>query len=502
MRTYNKLAESRFFIFLIGLLFSVSINIFAQDTETTTPLYQIAGVNCTVDGNTRENLLKNYMEIKIGQQFLTLEELRTYLMDKQIYLNNKRIFAEGTVTIGSIDKINGEPDLVYVEVWAKDTWNIIALPYFKYDSNDGLLLSLRGRNYNFLGSMERLAFNLDYRYTEEENHLFSFNGEFSLPFIAWDRDWIFDIGYNVEYEEDFIETYPVYFKGTTDLGYYFALFDETWRFNISNDYSVNDRDSDLELGEGAIPDYYYLTSGLSVGGPVPLGLSVGRHNVSWRPNLSTNISYIPGSSISEDRKGLSAVFSHSMGWGRIDWEGNYRNGYNVSISNSNSYNFYTESYSRTANIESQFFTTWDWGGLNSRFQGFYNFDGTNSGAGQPLRGILDDRIEDVEAGAYLNLDLPFDMWIWFMSKWFEGHLSPFLDVGVFRYSDTAEQSDPFWYSAGIEAFAFPKMARSFYLRISAGMDLEAFLTDFSISAAAPRDDKSRLELYIGLGHHY
>ncbi|MCK5673866.1 MAG: hypothetical protein KAH95_10855, partial [Spirochaetales bacterium] len=361
MRTYNKLAESRFFIFLIGLLFSVSINIFAQDTETTTPLYQIAGVNCTVDGNTRENLLKNYMEIKIGQQFLTLEELRTYLMDKQIYLNNKRIFAEGTVTIGSIDKINGEPDLVYVEVWAKDTWNIIALPYFKYDSNDGLLLSLRGRNYNFLGSMERLAFNLDYRYTEEENHLFSFNGEFSLPFIAWDRDWIFDIGYNVEYEEDFIETYPVYFKGTTALGYYFALFDETWRFNISNDYILNDRDSDPEPAEDAIPDDYYLTSGLSVGGSVPLGLSVGRHSVTWKPRLSTNISYIPGSSISDDRKGLSAGFSQSMGWGRIDWEGNYRNGYNVSISNSNSYNFYTESYSRTANIESQFFTTWDWG---------------------------------------------------------------------------------------------------------------------------------------------
>jgi len=487
---------------MVLFLMAFSFNISAQEAEKTEPLYEITGVSCTVDGNTRENLLENYMEIRVGEQFLTLEELQNYLLDKQVYLNNNRIFAEGTVTIGRIDKRNDSTDQVYVDVWAKDTWNIIVLPYFKYDSNDGLLLSFRGRHYNFLGSMEKLAFNLDYSYTEEGNHLFSFNGDFSLPFIVWERDWVFDIGYNTEYEEATGETYPVSLNLNADLGYLFTLFDERWRVNLNNEYRLNDRDSDPDPGEEAIPDDYYFTSGLSVGGSVPTGISVGHHKVTWKPNLSTSISYVPGTSISEGRRGLSGAFSQSVGWGRVDWTGNYRDGYTVSLSNSNSYNFLTESYSHNIRLFTQFFDSWGWGGLNSRFQGFYNFDGSSSNAGEPLRGILDNRIDDVEAGAYLNLDLPFNMWIWFMSRWFEGHLSPFVDVGWFQYSNEALQSDPFWYSAGIEAFAFPKAARSFYLRISAGIDMEAFLDDFSLSAVAPRDEEPRLELYIGLGHHY
>ena len=201
-----------------------------------------------MEGITQEKLLENYMEIKIGKEFITFEELQAYLLDKQIYLNNKRIFVESTVSIGRTEKQIDGPDQVYIEVWAKDTWNIIGLPYINYDSNEGLLLSLRGRNYNFLGSMEPLAFNLDYRFTEEENNLFSFNGDFSLPFIIWERDWVIDLDYNLEYEEATSENIPTYLNLDTDIGYYFTLFDERWRFNISNEYSLNDRDSDPEPG--------------------------------------------------------------------------------------------------------------------------------------------------------------------------------------------------------------------------------------------------------------
>jgi len=455
-----------------------------------------------VDGNTHENLLENYMEIKIGETFFTFEQLEAYLMDKQVSLNHKRIFAEGTVSICSIRKQTNSPDQVYVEIWAKDTWNIIVLPYFKYDSNSGLLLSLRGRHYNFLGSMEKLSFNLDYSYTEDKNNLFSFNGDFSLPFSKWDRNWIFDVGYNIEYEEATSETYPVYLNLDTGLGYYFTLFDERWRLNLKNEYSLNDRDSDPEPDEEDIPDDYYIRSGLSVGGPVPTGLSIGRHDINWKPKLSAYISYVPGGTISEDRRGILGTFSHSIGLGRVDWTGNLRKGYKVSLSNSNSYNFLTESYSSQVKMKTEAFTSWGWGGINSRLQGFYRFTGVSDNAGEPLRGILDDRIDDVEAGAYLNIDLPFNLWIWFMSHWFEGHLSPFLDVAMFRYGDGALDTDPFWYSAGIEAFAFPKFARSFYLRISGGIDMEAFLDDFSLEGNTPRDDEPRLEFYIGLGHHY
>lgn len=507
MQGYNIFIKKHYFAPLVLLIFLlVSTNITAQDAEAVEPLYVIAGISTTVDGATHENLLENYMEIKIGETFSTFEELEVYLLDKQVYLNNKRIFAEGTVSIGSINKQNNGPDQVYVEIWAKDTWNILVLPYFKYDSNSGLLLSLRGRHYNFLGSMEKLSFNLDYSYTEDNNNLFSLNGDFSLPFSKWDRDWIFDVGYNIEYEEEEItrDPYPVYLNLDTGLGYYFTLFDERWRLNLKNEYSLNDRNSDPEPGEEEIPDDYYLRSGLSVGGPVPTGLSIGRHDINWNPKLSAYVSYVPGSTINDDdRRGILGTFSHSVGLGRVDWTGNFRKGYKVSLSNSNSYNFFTDSYSSLVKMDTKAFTSWGWGGVNSRLQGFYRFGEVSDNAGGPLRGILDSRIDDVEAGAYLNIDFPFKMWIWFMSRWFEGHLSPFLDVAMFQYGDAAvDPPDPFWYSAGIEAFAFPKFARSFYLRISAGIDMEAFLDDFNLRGYVPGEDKSRLEFYIGLGHHY
>ncbi|RKX83657.1 MAG: hypothetical protein DRP58_08395, partial [Spirochaetes bacterium] len=232
------------------------------------------------------------------------------------------------------------------------------------------------------------------------------------------------------------------------------------------------------------------------------GVSVGRHDITWNPKLSTSVSYIPFGLISGDRRGVSSTFSHSLKMGRIDWAGNFRKGYTVSLSNSNSYSFNTGVFTPIVEFNTQYFNTWGWGALNSRLKGFYRFTGDSDNVGGPLRGILDNRIDNVESGVYLNVDLPFKMWIWFMSRWFEGHLSPFVDIAMFRYTDGSSQLNPFWYSGGIEAFAFPKAARSFYLRISAGIDMQAFLEDFSLSAVAPRDSKSRLELFIGLGHHY
>ena len=55
-----------------------------------------------------------------------------------------------------------ELQAVTLDVYTRDTWNLIALPYFKYDSNSGLLLALRGRDYNFFGTMQTLTLNLDY----------------------------------------------------------------------------------------------------------------------------------------------------------------------------------------------------------------------------------------------------------------------------------------------------------------------------------------------------
>jgi len=462
-------------------------------TAAPVPLYEIAAVSYTVDGLTRESLLETYMEIKEGKLFFSPQELEEYLADKQVLLLNQRSFAEGTVSIKRIVERPDGPDLVYLTVWAKDTWNVIVLPYAKYDSNEGLLVSLRGRDYNFLGSMQTFALNLDYRFTELEKHQFSLNGDFSIPFSLWGRDWVFDIYHNTEFEED----QALFFNLNTDLGHYVGLFGKRWKFNISNDLFINRSDS-----AGLIADPWYLTTGASFGGAIPLGLSVGKHPLCYSPSLSLTGSYVPADQISESRQGITGGFSHSLGWGRIDWDGNFRTGYTVSLSNSNSYDFYDEDPAFSLDAKFQGHLAWGWGGLNTRLSGFWKFDtAVTSDAGAPMRGIINDKITkddengDLEAGTYLSLDLPFNMWIWFMSRWFEGHLSPFLDLGFFRKTDGTAGYDTLWYSAGIEGFAFAKAARSLYLRVSFGFDLKEVID----TGANPWNVR---ELYIGLGHHY
>jgi hypothetical protein len=488
-------------LFLAGALYAQASDTVTEPTESLSaaeqvpepevlPLYRIAGVEYRIAGVTQERILEIYMEIPSGKLFYSEEELFAFIADKTIHLNNQRTFDSGTVTVAEIVKQEEGPDEVFLLVEAKDTWNILVLPYFKYDSNDGLLLSLRGRDYNFLGSMETLSFNLDYTsdpFGEAgKDPQFSFNGNFTMPFALWDRDWDFSLGYNVEYETE----QPVYFSLDTGLAYYFPLFDRRWKASVSNNYYLNRRD-----GDAPPEDHYYFTSGASVGGPISTGLTVGRFPISYSPSISASGSWVALSPISEGRKGITGTFSHSLGWGRIDEKGNFRKGYTFSVSNSNSYNFYKEDPAFSFNTAVQAHTEWGWGGLNSRLHGFFLIDTSKNDAGGPLRGIIDDRIDNVDAGIYANLDLPFNMWIWFMSRWFEGHLSPFFDAAMFRGTDGSFGYDKFWYATGVEGYAFLKRARSIYLRVSFGFDLKAVLEE----GANPWDVK---EIFIGLARHY
>jgi hypothetical protein len=124
----------------------------------------------------------------------------------------------------------------------------------------------------------------------------------------------------------------------------------------------------------------------------------------------------------------------------------------------------------------------------------------NDEAGDTVRGILDDRIVG-DAGLYGNIDLPFRMWIWFMERWFEGHLSPFFDYALVSPEGSGGLSEA-WYGTGLEAFAFADFARSLYLRISFGVDLKAMLEGGSLGAPAQSDGRPRYEIFVGIGHHY
>ena len=443
-----------------------------------------------IDGVTQRYILDHYLEFDEKRVFATRAELEEYIKGKEQDLLNQRIFHSGSIEYEIREKA-GEPDMVLLDIYVQDTMNYVVLPYGKYDSNEGLLVSLRGRHYNFLGSMQPLEVNLDYWYTEDEESEVSLNSAFSMPFRLWGREWVFDLSEDLVYKQ----TEPFELNLGTDLGVYLPFWGVRWKLKYSNDYYLNKDGSEDEDG-------YYLKSGLSFGGSVPTGLTIDGSEVKYSPSVSTSVAYKLGEEISEDRRGPDSTFSHSLKFGRVNWVENFRNGYSFKVSNSNSYNYYFDDWDHDIETEIEGHLAGTHIGLDSRVKGFYLIDDLDSNVGGPIRGVMNDRIDDVEAGAYLNLDMPFSMWIWFMSRWFTAQLSPFFDAGYFQYAGDEEGWDPLWYGAGLEGFAYLRSSRSVYLRVSFGVDLQAMLEGCGLSDPAPRDDGQRWELYIGLGHHY
>ena len=274
----------------------------------------------------------------------------------------------------------------------------------------------------------------------------------------------------------------------------------SWQAELSQEYNLN---KDYEDEDEPDPDTYYFVTGARIGASIPTGIDppLLKNGLEYNPGFFTKYPYKPGDTLSYERRGYKLGFDHELTGGRIDWHGNYRHGIEVSLDHSQAYNFENEYWEVGVNFTGEFHRAFGWAGLSSRFKGFYLQNDVKDDVGSDLRGILDKRIEG-DAGVTANLALPFNMWMWFLSDWFEGHISPFLDYALVRPVDGEFDIDDSWYGVGIEALGYPKFARSIYIRISVGIDLEAMLEGGTLGDPAPRDDKSRYEIYIGLGHHY
>ena len=134
----------------------------------TAETYKIRNINYDIDGSTREYPLSKNLDIEETRIFTSKEEFETYIADLRVKLMNERVLSEG-----SIDVTYGEPDasgMVPADllIKTKDTINIIAVPYPKFTSNDGLELKLKLKNYNFMGSMEELNADVVYEYDPDD----------------------------------------------------------------------------------------------------------------------------------------------------------------------------------------------------------------------------------------------------------------------------------------------------------------------------------------------
>ena len=468
---------------------------------------------------TRADALIYNGELKVGEKIHGLENLEKYVRAKQQLLLNERVLATVAIEYAIGEKRDDGAYPVELTINVVDTWNIIAVPYPKYDTNTGFELIIKARDYNFLGTMNALRFDLGYKYDQNERSSLVFEIDSDTPFKAFGYNWNLNFDHFFEYRPEADK--PFYYKNATGLSMELPFKKTTFTFGFEESLVLNEENADrYKPVYGDFQEGVYMSSKPYISWKIPTGLAVGEYgDLTYTPELSALFNYgFPGYPLDDFRKGPSLHFNHSLGFNRINWIGNYRSGLDVFMNNSYSYNFH-----RLRNDEEALSLDYAIGGIGhfivSDFFGvstylryrhwFYHDPEYNDSAGDALRGILDKAVK-ADYMLSLNLDFPFRVLRFLPSQWFgvsklrlfdfELHLSPILDMAMYHdpATGTSFSFKNTLVSGGAELIVFPAFMRSLYIRASFACNI----TEFISSPKSGIPDGDNREIFIGIGHHY
>jgi hypothetical protein len=465
----------------------------------------IASVKYEITGRTLPYYLAQKAKLDQGMVFVDLAAFEAYLVRVKQWLLNERVLesVEFELKYG-VEVVDGTLP-VSVVIKTKDTWNIIVLPYFKYDSNDGLLLSGRMRDYNFLGTLLPLRVNANYEKDLGGDVVWGGEFDFSYPFPAYGLDWSLDLDGSMNF---YAEGSNPAASISAALSNYLPVGPGTLDLTIGQTLQFNDRDSD----DIAYEDPFYLVTFSSLGYSYPVWTDDQGDDIVVRPRVGIKGNWnFDGLDDQSLRTSPTLTMGTGVSYGSADWIGNFREGWLLNTDVDIEYSIADDSYERSLAAFASLFKEYEWFGLSLRLKGFYLMDEEDELAGEDLRGILNKRAS-TDAAYVLNLDFPvrllrFRPSAWFGREWmrifdFEQHWSPFLDISHGHYDDEWFSLDGGWYAGGLEVVTFPTIMRSIYIRISYGVDLVEAWDSKAISGNSLRDGDAINELFIGLGHHY
>jgi hypothetical protein len=524
----------RFFIFY--LLFFPAFFLFGQThadssiMENADTVYVIREVEFVIEGRTRPYVLMSNGEFKEGERIRGKENLEKYLAQKQQLLFNQQVLEEVKLEYSLGDSEEDDALPVKLLVHVKDTWNIIILPYPQYDSNEGFSITLKARDYNFLGTMNPLRVDLGYRQKDGE-HSFDFSLESDIPFHAAGLDW------NLRSDNLFSYTFeePLYYQNVTGISLKLPWLITTFTIGINQYLTINEENIDENREIYGLDSRFYGPFGsteLFASWKIPLGIDTGDFGeLTYIPLLSGRINY-PYGRMDDPRMPVTNL-SHSIGFGRVNWIGNFRKGFSVSIGNSYSWYFDRIDAPLKVGLDGGAVIHWPlskYFGVSSRlkYRQWWHWSDIADGyiphysSGDLIRGVL---YKDIRAYQILtfNLDFPVRVLRFWPSEWFnnqnlrlfnfEMHFSPFTDMALFHgpYSklknrdnpmegNTSFRFDDMINTAGLEVLVFPSFFRSMKIRASIGYNINKIKKD-GISdrlGFLPYWD----EIFIGLDHFY
>lgn len=504
----------RLFSCLLSVAFLAFAALAQEPAKDTVPAYALRDVSFDIKGASRPWALKRAAGIEGDETFRDADGLQAWLSDVRRKLTNQRVLKTVTVdaSYGDADASGTVP--VDLAIRVEDTWNVIALPKPQYDSNDGFEMTIKARDYNFLGTLKPLKFDFGYSLKPADFHAGEFSkGAFFVeidsdtPLRAFGRDWVLDFDHRFSYTYE----QPLYYRNLTGLSLEVPLRLTSLSFFARQGYILNEEnEEERRPADGRyFSEGWYLSSEIGADWRIPTGVQVdGLGDLVYVPRASFGTKYRPGADIGDARRGPELVLGHSLSFGRIDWIGNFRRGLEVSLGNSNKYNLSSSAWEKeVVFIATGHLPIADVLGVSSRLEAAWYLDKTAKDRGDVLRGILNDRVS-ADRGLFLNLDFPvrvirFAPSEWFGKSWlglfdFEQQWTPFLDVALVD-DPVNGRSISFGdglVSGGVEVVTFPAVMRSIYIRVSAGFDLRAAAAEGGLPGNGGR------EFFIGLGHHY
>lgn len=479
--------------------------------------YQIVDVHYSLDGRTKEYALNKKLDIHKDTVFKTEEEFNLYIDFLTQKVSDQRILEDTNVSyeLGAANEQGIIPVTVFIS--ADETWNILPLPYPKYNSNSGFSLKLKVKDYNFLGTMEPLNFDLEF-YQEDEGttNVLGLGIDFSIPFQlgVLDAQWNNDI--SADYK--FGDAKPSFsFSTGLDLAYAFKYV----ALQLEAEQSF-----DIDPSYKNYGDVFYATEYLKFSAPVTILRTTGSlGNITFTP-FTTLTYYWDGNGVKHpDLLGPTVGVGYSFSTGKVNWFGNFRKGFTSSLSHSYDYNFDTTQWSTELALNFQGFYFFNAIGITTRAKLFTHYDiaqhkfTDTTNVAEWMRGVYDDESYNegraaMPTGFVINLDFPIrivqtdwrgwgkalfkrDMPSWFSFFDFELQVAPFLDIALSEADDYClfHLYDGF-YSAGLEVIVYPTKMRSIEVRASAGMDLGARLMEQDWRT------KRGLEIEFGIGLHY
>ena len=503
-----------------------AFTVFAQEqSEYADTVYVIREIEFSIDGISRPFALMKHGEFREGERFQGRENLSEYLALKRQLLLNQRVLEDVLIEYfpGEAEEDGAIPLRLLVHV--RDGRNFIIVPVPTYTTSDGFRLSLKARHYNFLGSMSTLEVDLDYRQREGDRS-FGFSIESETPFHAAGLNWVFTFNHFFSYTFG----QPLFYQNVSGIAVLLPWRVGTFTLGFNQYITVNELPSPATALIYDISGRYspYGTSELFASYRIPLGVSAGEFGeLAYTPRLAARINY-PLGSMDEARK-PSITFSHEIGFGRINWVGNYRRGLSASIDNSFSWYFDRSDAPFRATLEGSVNFHWpftEFIGISSRlmYRQWWQWSDRMGGwipyynAGDVLRGVLDSNIwrtreSDLWADRMLslNLDIPIRVLDFRPSEWFDNrrlrlfdfelHFAPFMDIALLqgpfnnlkenRYEGTRFSLHDMVNTAGLDVIVFSGFFRSLQIRASIGYNLRNF-------RGITRWD----EIYIGTSFHY